>query len=122
MAKNSASRKGMILQLVTIIYLFSCQMKKHIALFDVAYHGVCSGNIDDDCYSIRYFATLGVEMLVGQSFSKNFTMYGERVGALHIVCSSPLVAQNITRFFCSVLRPVSKHSFFEFRISKISLL
>lgn len=82
------------------------KMKKHIALFDVAYHGVCSGSIDEDCYSIRYFASLGVEMLVGQSFSKNFTMYGERVGALHVVCSSTLVAQNITRFLCSVLRPI----------------
>jgi len=82
------------------------KMKKHIALFDVAYHGVCSGSVEEDCFSIRYFASLGVEMLVGQSFSKNFTMYGERVGALHVVCSGPLVAQNITRFFCSVLRPI----------------
>jgi len=76
-----------------------CKWKKHVALFDVAYHGVCSGSVDEDCYAVRYFAELGVEMLVGQSFSKNFTMYGERVGALHVVCSSPMVAQNITRFF-----------------------
>lgn len=80
--------------------------KRHIALFDLAYHGVCSGSVDKDCYAIRYFASLGVEMLVGQSFSKNFTMYGERIGALHVVCSSPKVAKNITRFLCSVLRPI----------------
>jgi len=82
------------------------KMKRHIALFDVAYHGVCSGSVEEDCYAIRYFASLGAEVLVGQSFSKNFTMYGERVGALHIVCSSPLAAKNITRFICSVLRPI----------------
>jgi len=93
------------------------KMKKHIALFDVAYHGVCSGSMDDDCYSIRLFASLGVDMLVGQSFSKNFTMYGERVGALHVVCSSPSVANNLTRFFCSVLRPIySSPHFYPVRI------
>lgn len=62
--------------------------KDHIALFDSAYQGFASGDLDRDAYSIR----LGVERLakvspviVCQSFAKNFGLYGERVGCFHLV-------------------------------------
>ncbi|KAK2680237.1 aminotransferase [Fusarium oxysporum f. sp. vasinfectum] len=48
--------------------------------------------IEEDAYAIRHFATLGLDMFVCQSFSKNFALYGERCGALHAVCSSPETA------------------------------
>lgn len=62
--------------------------KGHIALFDSAYQGFASGNLDRDAFAIR----LGVERLakvspifVCQSFAKNVGMYGERVGCFHLV-------------------------------------
>ncbi|SCN79660.1 related to aspartate aminotransferase, cytoplasmic [Fusarium fujikuroi] len=63
----------------------------HFVLFDIAYHGLGNG-LDEDAYAIRHFATLGLDMFVCQSFSKNFALYGERCGALHAVCSSRDIA------------------------------
>lgn len=62
--------------------------KDHIVLFDSAYQGFASGDLDRDAYAIR----LGVERLakvapifVCQSFAKNVGMYGERAGCFHLV-------------------------------------
>ncbi|KPM35914.1 hypothetical protein AK830_g10638 [Neonectria ditissima] len=60
-------------------------------VFDIAYQGLGNG-LDDDIYSVRYFAEQGFEMLVCQSFSKNFGLYGERVGAVHALCPTADVA------------------------------
>lgn len=62
--------------------------------FDIAYQGLGNG-LDEDAYGVRHFAELGFEMIVCQSFSKNFGLYGERVGVLHVVGSSREVASNI---------------------------
>lgn len=59
----------------------------HLPIFDIAYQGLGKG-LDEDVYAIRHFAARGCEILVCQSFSKNFALYGERCGALHVVCSS----------------------------------
>ena len=56
--------------------------------FDVAYHGLCSGDIEKDVLPIRQFAEDGHLMLVSQSFSKNMSLYGDRVGSLTILCDS----------------------------------
>ncbi|KAH0577798.1 Aspartate aminotransferase [Spironucleus salmonicida] len=61
------------------------KQKNHIAFFDVAYQGFATGSFEDDGYSIRLFAAEGVECLIAQSFAKNFGLYGERIGAIHIV-------------------------------------
>lgn len=59
--------------------------KKHlIPFFDIAYQGFGSG-IEEDAYAIRLFLQAGIDMLVAQSLSKSFSLYGERVGALTIV-------------------------------------
>lgn len=63
----------------------------HFVFFDIAYQGLGNG-IEEDAYAIRHFATLGLDMFVCQSFSKNFALYGERCGALHAVCPSPETA------------------------------
>mmetsp|Transcript_20179 Transcript_20179/g.20281 ORF Transcript_20179/g.20281 Transcript_20179/m.20281 type:complete len:416 (+) Transcript_20179:80-1327(+) len=57
-------------------------------LFDNAYQGFVTGSPDEDAYPVRLFAEAGVEMFVACSFAKNFGLYGERVGALHVVSSS----------------------------------
>ena len=55
-------------------------------LFDCAYVGVSSGDVGEDAYPMREFARRGFQMLIAQSFSKNFGLYGERTGCLHIIC------------------------------------
>lgn len=70
-------------------HILAEEMAKHgiLPLFDIAYQGMGNG-VDEDAYGIRHFSEQGIEMLVCQSFSKNLGLYGERVGALHVVCSS----------------------------------
>ena len=54
---------------------------------DIAYQGFADG-IDADASAVRAFAASGIPMLVSNSFSKSFSLYGERVGALSIVAAS----------------------------------
>jgi aspartate aminotransferase, cytoplasmic len=51
--------------------------------------------VDDDSWAIRHFTSRGFEMCVAQSFAKNFGLYGERVGALHVVINSEDVRQRV---------------------------
>ncbi|KAG7448624.1 aspartate aminotransferase [Guyanagaster necrorhizus] len=60
--------------------------KGHYAFFDAAYQGFATGDLDNDAWAVREFARRGIAMLVCQSFAKNAGLYGERVGALHVVC------------------------------------
>ena len=69
--------------------LSKIQQKKLIPFFDIAYQGVGLG-IEEDAAAIRLFYEAGCEMLVASSFSKNFGLYGERVGTLSVVTKSPL--------------------------------
>ncbi len=62
--------------------------RKLLPFFDNAYQGFVSGNPTVDAFAVRRFAEAGLEMLVACSFSKNFGLYGERVGAIHVVASS----------------------------------
>jgi len=56
-----------------------------LPILDFAYQGFADG-IDQDAAGLRAFARPGAELLVCSSFSKNFGLYRERVGALSIVC------------------------------------
>jgi len=67
--------------------LEACRAGNHICWFDSAYQGFASGDLEKDAYAIRKFAESGLNMLVSQSFAKNFGLYGERIGTLAIVCS-----------------------------------
>jgi aspartate/tyrosine/aromatic aminotransferase len=62
--------------------------KKLIPFFDIAYQGF-GKDVDADAQAIRYFASQGHDMLVAYSFSKNFSLYGERVGFLTLITSQP---------------------------------
>lgn len=62
--------------------------KNHLPLFDSAYQGFASGNLDKDAAPIRNAINLGKvtsPIIICQSFAKNVGMYGERVGAIHVV-------------------------------------
>lgn len=63
--------------------------------FDCAYQGFASGDLDNDAYAVRYFLDQGLDLLVCQSFSKNFGLYGERCGVLHIVSSDADTAKAV---------------------------
>ncbi|WP_197094746.1 amino acid aminotransferase [Erwinia sorbitola] len=55
-----------------------------IPFLDIAYQGFGAG-MEDDAYAIRAIATAGLPALVSNSFSKIFSLYGERVGGLSVV-------------------------------------
>jgi aromatic-amino-acid transaminase len=58
-----------------------------LPFLDMAYQGFADG-IDADGAAVRLFAGAGLTCFVASSFSKSFSLYGERVGALSIVAGS----------------------------------
>jgi aromatic-amino-acid transaminase len=58
-----------------------------VPFLDMAYQGFGAG-IAEDGAVVRRFAATGAPLLVSNSFSKSFSLYGERVGALSVVASS----------------------------------
>lgn len=77
-----------------------------IPWFDCAYQGFASGDLDADAWSIRYFVEQGFEMFVCQSFAKNFGLYNERVGALHVVADDSESAHAVLTNLESIVRPM----------------
>ncbi|MGE8065610.1 amino acid aminotransferase [Pseudomonas sp. NPDC089569] len=61
--------------------------KGHVPFLDMAYQGFGDG-IAEDAAAVRLFAESGLTFFVSSSFSKSFSLYGERVGALSIVSES----------------------------------
>ena len=61
--------------------------RNHVAFLDIAYQGFGAG-IEEDSEAVRLFAESGLSFFVSSSFSKSFSLYGERVGALSIVTES----------------------------------
>jgi aromatic-amino-acid transaminase len=57
-----------------------------VAFLDMAYQGFGDG-IAEDGAVVRQFLASSVDFLVSTSFSKSFSLYGERVGALSVVCA-----------------------------------
>ncbi|KAH3668696.1 hypothetical protein OGAPHI_002450 [Ogataea philodendri] len=59
----------------------------HLALFDSAYQGFSSGSLEKDAWAVREAVDKQYRfpIVVCQSFAKNAGMYGERVGAVHVV-------------------------------------
>ncbi|MBK8890872.1 MAG: aspartate/tyrosine/aromatic aminotransferase [Dechloromonas sp.] len=64
-----------------------CKEKGLVPFLDMAYQGFADG-IDADAVAVRALSNSGVQFFVASSFSKNFSLYGERVGALTIVTAS----------------------------------
>lgn len=65
-----------------------------IPFLDIAYQGF-GGGMDQDAYAIRAIAAAGLPCLVSNSFSKIFSLYGERVGGLSVVCESSEAAERV---------------------------
>lgn len=74
-----------------------------IPFLDLAYQGFSRGT-EDDARQVRAFADSGIPVLVANSFSKSFSLYGERVGALSIVCATPEEALRVQSQLKRVIR------------------
>ena len=65
-----------------------------IAFLDIAYQGF-GGGLEADAYLIRAIAEAGLPVLVSNSFSKIFSLYGERVGGLSVLCEDAETASRV---------------------------
>ncbi|RBJ69263.1 aromatic amino acid aminotransferase, partial [Pseudomonas sp. MWU12-2534b] len=66
--------------------------KQLIPFLDIAYQGFGAG-LEEDAYAIRAMADAGLSFLISNSFSKIFSLYGERFGGLSVVCPSQAEAE-----------------------------
>ena len=64
------------------------QARQLVPFLDMAYQGFGDG-ITEDGAVVQQFLASGLDFFVATSFSKSFSLYGERVGALSVVCRSP---------------------------------
>lgn len=71
-----------------------CKERGLLPFFDGAYQGLGEG-LTQDVESIRWFIEQGVESVIAVSQSKNFSLYGERVGALWIHTGSKKEAESV---------------------------
>ncbi|MBB5419553.1 aromatic-amino-acid transaminase [Paraburkholderia atlantica] len=79
------------------------QRRKLIAFVDMAYQGFGAG-LEEDAAPVRLLADANVPLIVANSFSKNFSLYGERVGALSVVCKSADEAARVAGQLMSAVR------------------
>lgn len=77
--------------------------KQVLGLFDFAYQGFGVG-IEEDAQGLRIFAQANQELLVANSFSKNFGLYNERVGAVTLVAKDNDVATSAFSQIKSIIR------------------
>ncbi len=80
---------------------------------DIAYQGFDKG-IDEDAYAVRLLAEAGVDSyVVASSYSKSFSLYGERVGALSVVSAtaaeSKAVQSQVKRIIRTIYSSPSTH-------------
>jgi aspartate aminotransferase len=54
----------------------------------MAYQGFASGDTVKDAYAVRQFVKEGHQVCLAQSYAKNMGLYGERIGAFSVVCST----------------------------------
>ena len=71
----------------------------------MAYQGFATGDIDRDATALRLFIEDGHQVALAQSFAKNMGLYGERVGAFTLTCSSKEEAQKVLSQIKIIIRP-----------------
>ena len=70
------------------------QKQDLIPFLDIAYQGFGQG-LEQDAYAIRALDQAGMNFIVSNSFSKIFSLYGERIGGLTFVCDDQATAQKV---------------------------
>ncbi len=68
--------------------------KKLIPFMDIAYQGF-GDDMDGDTYAIKKAVEMGLPVFVSNSFSKNLSLYGERVGGLSVVAPNKDEAERV---------------------------
>jgi len=79
-------------QWITLIDLLKA--RQLIPYLDLAYQGFAEG-IEEDAFAVRALAAAGLSFLVANSFSKSMGLYGERCGALTVVCPDAEQAERV---------------------------
>ena len=74
-----------------------------LPLFDFAYQGLANG-LEEDAQGLRAFAANHKELLIASSYSKNFGLYNERVGAFTIVAADQATAETAFSQVKSIIR------------------
>ena len=74
-----------------------------LPLFDFAYQGLANG-LEEDAQGLRAFAANHKELLIASSYSKNFGLYNERVGAFTIVAADQVTAETAFSQVKSIIR------------------
>lgn len=77
--------------------------KGWLPLFDFAYQGFANG-LEEDAQGLRIFAATHQELIVCSSYSKNFGLYNERVGACTLVAADSNVADTAFSQVKAVIR------------------
>ena len=68
--------------------------------------GFATADLDEDAWAVRYFVERGLELLCVQSFSKNFGLYGERIGNLIMVAKSNKNFPGIRSHLLTIIRAI----------------
>ncbi|HEX2540470.1 MAG TPA: amino acid aminotransferase [Caldimonas sp.] len=77
--------------------------RRLVPFLDLAYQGFGEG-IFEDGVAVRLCLDAGLDFFVATSFSKSFSLYGERVGALSVVCASQDAAARVLSQLKRVIR------------------
>jgi aspartate aminotransferase len=83
-----------------------CKEKNLIVFFDSAYQGFASGDAEADAFALRMFVEEGHNVLLAQSFAKNFGLYGERCGTLSVVTSGAEEKERVLSQLKRIIRPM----------------
>lgn len=79
--------------------------KNLFPFFDMAYQGFASGDTVRDAHALRLFVEDGHQVALAQSFAKNMGLYGERVGAFTLTCSTKEEAAKVMSQVKIIVRP-----------------
>ena len=71
------------------------KQRGHFVVIDSAYQGFASGDPTRDAFAIQQFVSDGHQIALAQSFSKNFGLYGQRVGCVSFITDSAQEASNV---------------------------
>jgi aromatic-amino-acid transaminase len=79
------------------------ERRKLVPFLDMAYQGFGTG-LREDGAVVKAFVDAGLDAFVATSFSKSFSLYGERVGALSVVCKTKDEAARVLSQLKRVIR------------------
>lgn len=83
-----------------------CKEKELRVFFDSAYQGFASGDAEADGFALRLFVEEGHNVMLAQSFAKNFGLYGERCGTLSVLTNSQDERDRVLSQLKLIIRPM----------------